>query len=95
MPVLRAALALMAVFFAHFLGRAWARSRKGEKGTGRLIALVVRMTVALTAICFTGGLDWFAWIAFLLSAISLGAGFFSEWRPKHDDELTRTIFPQE
>jgi hypothetical protein len=93
--ILRAAVALLAVFFAHFLARNWVKLRRG-RATTRSVALPgIRLAMALTLIWYMGGLDVFAAVCYLLAGISGALGWWGEWRPKHEDELAKMMFPDD
>jgi hypothetical protein len=98
MPVpfglLRGMLGLLCLFFAHFLGRSWIRFRRGSEKISRLIAWTLRTVVTLLGVLWFRPLDAFAIVVIVLGAVSLAAGLFLEWQPKHEEDLTRTIFPE-
>lgn len=88
--ILRVALGLLAVFLAHFLGRSLARSRQPR----RIAGWSIRLAVALVALAWMG-LDLFALIIYVLALVSGGFGYWDEWRPKHEPDLTKTLFPED
>ena len=90
--LLRGMLGLLCLFFAHFLGRSWIRFRRGSEKISRLIAWTLRTVVTLLGVLWFRPLDAFAIVVIVLGAVSLAAGFFLEWQPKHEEDLTRTIF---
>ncbi|MBM3774551.1 MAG: hypothetical protein FJW37_05240 [Acidobacteria bacterium] len=93
--ILRAALALLAVFFAHLFGRNWVRVRRG-RGSARTAATAgIRLAVMLTLVWYLSGFDAFAAVSYGLAAISGALGWWTEWRPRHEHDLTKLMFPDD
>jgi hypothetical protein len=92
--LLRGLLALLSLFFAHFLGRSIARKRRNE-GKPRIVAWALRLLISLLGLWWGAGLDAVLMTTLFLCAVSLGLGIFLEYRPrKRNDDLTDVIFPE-
>lgn len=89
--VLRVVLGLLCVFFAHFLGRAIIRVRRGRPARS-LYGWLIRTVITAGAILWRRGLDTVAIVMFTLAAASLVIGAWDEQRPKKHEDLTREIF---
>ncbi len=92
--VVRAALGLLTVFFAHFLGRTLVRRRQGRPGA-RLGGWAIRFALALGAILWSGGWDATAIITLAGAALAGGYGAWQESRPKKDEDLSELMFPKD
>ena len=89
MYLVRLLLGLMAIFFAHFLGRAMVRPR-GERATRRRpLTWALRTAVALGGLYWGAGAGVLSIAMTLLAALSLGWGLYAGARPRRDDEETR------
>ena len=95
MPVslefLRGVLGAISLFFAHFLGRAVAKRKQRQRP---LYTWALRYILTIGAICYRG-VDNMAIIILVLDAAMFAAGFWDEWRPKRQEDLTRTMFPDD
>lgn len=91
LDTLRVLVALLGLFFAHFLGRSIVRVRRGQNPRS-LYGWLLRTLIAEGAILWHRGLDTLAIVAFTLSAVSFVVGFWDEQRPKKEEDLTREIF---
>ena len=91
---LRGLLGLLSIFFAHFFGRTIAKVSKGRERRRPLYTWGLRLTLAIAAVCYFG-VDRLAIIILILDAVAFGLGWWDEWRPKHEDDLTRTMFPDD
>ena len=98
MPVslefLRGLLGGLSIFFAHFLGRAIGKAAKGRERKRPLITWALRYALAVGAVCYHG-VDRLALIVLALGIVALALGWWDEWRPKREEDLTHTIFPEE
>jgi hypothetical protein len=92
--LLRGMLGLLCIFFAHYFGRSWVRFRAGRERYSRLIAWGLRTAVTVLGLLWPRGLDAVAIAFFVLSACAMAAGAYMELRPRHEEDLTRTIFPE-
>jgi len=93
--LLRAAVALLAVFLAHFFARNCVRARRGRTSTRNAALPGIRLAVALTLIWYMRGFDIFAGVSYGLAGISGALGWWDEWRPKHEEGLTKALFPDD
>ena len=92
LDILRVLLALLSIFFAHFLGRSIVRLRRGLQRPRNLYGWLIRLVLTLGAVLWHRGLDGIAILAYTLSAASLVVGFWDEQRPKPHDDLPKQIF---
>jgi hypothetical protein len=84
----------MSVFFAHFLGRTVVQVSKGRKGRRPLYTWTLRTILTLGAISYWG-VDRMVLIVIALDAVAFALGWWDEWRPKREEDLTRTMFPED
>ncbi len=84
--LLRLIVLFMLVFFAHFLGRAIARLRRQGQPLVKALTWILRTSVALLAIVWTGGLDYLTIVSLLLAAVSFAWGMYRERHPPHAEE---------
>jgi|YNPBryBLVA2012_1023415.scaffolds.fasta_scaffold00086_19 hypothetical protein len=92
--LVRAALGLLTLFFAHFLGRMIVRLRQGRPGA-RPGGWAIRFAVALGAILWSGGLDATAIVTLAGAGLAGGYGAWRESRPKKDEDLSELMFPKQ
>jgi len=95
MPVslefLRVVVGGLSVFFAHFLGRSVALAAKGQRWKRPLFTWALRYTLAAGAVCYHG-VDRLAIAILALDVILFAVGWWDEWRPKRQEDLTRKMF---
>ena len=98
MPVslefLRGLLGGLSIFFAHFLGRSIVKVSKGRERKRALYTWTLRFVLTAGAVCYRS-VDRLALIILLLDAVAFALGWWDEWRPKREEDLTRTIFPED
>ena len=98
MPVsldfLRGLLGGLSLFFAHFLGRTIVKVSKGKQGRRPLFTWALRFALTIGAVCYRA-VDKLAIVVLLLDVVAFGAGWWDEWRPKREEDLTHTMFPDE
>ena len=98
MPVslefLRALLGGLSIFFAHFLGRAIVKASKGRERKRALYTWTLRFVLTIAAVCYRS-VDRLAIVVLVLDAAAFAVGWWDEWRPKREEDLTRTMFPDE
>jgi hypothetical protein len=98
MPVslefLRGLLGGLSIFFAHFFGRTVVKVSKGRARRRALYTWALRFILTIAAICYRS-VDQLAIIVLTLCAVAFGAGWWDEWRPKHEEDLTHTMFPDD
>ena len=95
MPLLRAALGLLGMFFAYYLGRSAAGLYLRREYRSRTITWALRAAVCVAAIIWSGGLDVVSVIVVVLVLICLAAGARAQLRPPKDEDLVRQMFPDE
>jgi hypothetical protein len=93
LTLLRGILGLLCVLFAHFLGRAVQRRLGRGDRKAPLITWLLRTAVTAAGVVWRSGLDGVSWIVFGAAAISAGLGFYTESRPKHHEDVTKQMFP--
>lgn len=94
LELMRGVLVLLCLFFAHFLGRAIVRARRGER-PGAMYSWAVRTLLAGAAIAWRHGLDTTTLLAWAAAGVSLMAGIRLALRPpKPEEDLTRQIFTE-
>jgi len=98
MPVslefLRGLLGCLSLFFAHFLGRTIGKVSKRKSSRRQLFTWTLRFVLTLAAVCYRA-VDKLAIIILILDALALATGWWDEWRPKHEEDLTQTMFPDD
>jgi hypothetical protein len=95
MTLLRAALGLLAVFFAHYLGRSAVGLCQRREARSRTVTWALRTAVCVLAVLWARGLDLLSGVVLALTAISLGAGAWRQLRPPKDEALVKQMFPEE
>ena len=98
MPVsiefLRGVLGLLGILFAHFLGRTIVKVQKGRARKRALYTWALRFILSVVAVCYLA-VDRLAIIVLVLDGFAFAIGWWDEWRPKHEEDLTRTMFPDD
>lgn len=98
MPVslefLRGLLGGLSLFFAHFLGRTIGKLSKGRTARRTLFTWALRFALTLGAVCYRA-VDKLAIIVMVLDVVAFAIGWWDEWRPKREEDLTHTIFPDD
>jgi hypothetical protein len=100
MPVsiqfLRGILAVLSMFFAWQAGRMLVAFRRGEARQSRVVAWVVRTAVCALAMLFPmRAVDMVALVVWALDFLSFAVAVRAASRPKPEEDLTHTIFPDE
>jgi hypothetical protein len=95
MVLMRAALGLLAVFFAHYLGRSAAGLYQRCEPRSRTITWALRTAVCMTAVLWRSGLDVLSLIVLALALLSLAAGVRAQLRPPKDEGLVKQMFPDD
>ena len=75
------------------MGRAVERRFLRGDRKAALLTWLLRTAVTGAAVVWRSGFDRLAWIVLVLAVISAGLGFYAEWRPRQQDDLTKQIFP--
>lgn len=95
MDLLRAILGALCVFFAHFLGRSAVRVFQGKSARSRAITWALRAGVTVLGVFWGRGLDTISVVVVALAASALAFGAWLEWRPRHEEDLSKALFPEE
>ena len=94
--LLRIALGLMCIVFAHLLGRSISKKERPRKRAMRTSSWAIRTLLAGGVLLWPYGVDWLAGGAYALAVASCAFGFYLVLRPKKvEEDLTRTMFPDE
>jgi len=94
MPLLRAAIGLLAIFFAHYLGRSAAGLYRRREARSRTITWALRTAVCVVGVLWRYGLDTLSMVVLALVFVSLGAGVWAQLRPLKDEGLVKQMFPE-
>jgi len=94
-PLLRAAIGLLAIFFAHYLGRSAAGLHRRREARSRTITWALRASVCVVGVLWRYGLDTLSIVVLVLVLASLGAGAWAQLRPPEDEGLVKQMFPEE
>lgn len=89
----RIVLLLLAVLFAHFLGRVIARLRLQKQPYTKAATWFLRTVVALGGVAWIRGFDRTTIVALALCAIAVAAGMWIETRPRKVEEVH--LFPDD
>jgi hypothetical protein len=95
MELLRIVLGLLAVFFAHYLGRSAARVRRQKLPKSAVYTWVLRTTVCLMGVYWGRGADLAAILFSALAAASLASGIHVERRVRKTEHLEDLMFPKD
>jgi len=95
MEFLRGMLGLFGIGCAYMTGRSFAAVRKGWQKPSRLYSWIFRTLVCLLAMAFRFPLDFVDMMVWVLAAIAFALGYWNTSREKPQEDLTRTIFPDQ
>lgn len=99
MPVslefMRGILGFIGIGCAFMLGRSVVTVRRGVQKQSTLIGWAIRVLLCLGAVAFRHSLDAADIVVWSLSAIAFGSGLWESSRPRKEEDLSRTIFPNE
>jgi hypothetical protein len=95
MLLMRAALGLLAIFFAHYLGRSAVGLSQRREPRFRTITWGLRAAVCVLAVLWRNGLDVLSVMVIVLVLISLAAGVRAQFRLPKDEHLVEKMFPKE
>jgi uncharacterized membrane protein len=91
MPVpldfLRGVLGVLAILFAHVLGRSIVRVRRGMIRSRSLYGWVIRTLLCAAAVLWRRGFDGISISVLVVAAASLALGAWQEQRPKKQEDL--------
>jgi len=92
---LRGMLGVLCLAFAQFFGRSYIRLHRGRERKSRTIAWALRTIVTGVAVVWRASFDAVTIVVVVGAILSFAAGAYFEWRPKHQEELDKIMFPQE
>jgi len=95
MEFLRGVLGLIGAGCAYMLGRSAAAWRKGWQKKSRQYGWAIRAAACMLALAIHHSVDATAVIAWAAAAAALAFGFWKTSRVKTEEDLTRTMFPDE
>jgi len=99
MPVsfefLRGVIGFLGIGCMYMTGRTAVAVRKGWQKPGRLYGWIIRTVLCMTAVAFRHSLDTVDVLIWALAAAALSAAVWDASREKKQEDLTRTIFPDE
>ena len=95
MEFLRGVLGLIGVGCAYMLGRSVAAHRKGWQKKSKVYGWGLRTTLCMAAIAFRHPLDTADIVVWTLSAAAFALAYWNTSRERKEEDLTRTIFPDE
>ncbi|MCX6618915.1 MAG: hypothetical protein NTZ98_22805 [Acidobacteria bacterium] len=95
MILFRALVGLLALFFAHYLGRSAAGLHQRREVRARTITWALRTAVCVGAVVWGRGLDALSVVVLLLTAVSVGSGIRRQLRPPKDEGLVEVMLPKE
>ncbi len=87
LQLLRAALCLLAVFFAFLLGRAGTRFHRLGLPLTKALTWVLRLSVTILGVLWSGGLDVLGLLVLVLAAAGLLLGIWVERHPRKAEEI--------
>jgi fucose permease len=93
--IIRWILGVFCILFAPAFGRSVIRFQQRRERVSRLVAWALRTIVTGAVVPFRGGFDRTTIIVYSLAIVLFIAGAYYEWRPKHEDELEKVMFPRD
>jgi uncharacterized membrane protein len=91
--VLRVMMGVFCVLFSYSLGKSAIRLYRGREHRSRTLAWTLRTVVTGIAASWRAGFDEITVGAFALALLTLTGGAYLEWRPRHEEELDKVMFP--
>lgn len=95
MEFLRGVLGVICIGCAYMTGRAIGMVRKGWTKPSKMYAWIIRTVLCLAAIAFRHSVDTVDVVIWVLAATALAAALWDISREKKQEDLTRTIFPDQ
>jgi hypothetical protein len=97
MPIefLRGVLGFIAIACAYMAGRTVVTVQKGWQKPSRRNGWIIRLAVCLAAVAFRHPVDTCDIAVWALSAVAFSAAAWDMSRERRQEDLTRTIFPDE
>ncbi len=93
--LIRSFLALIALFFAYYLGRSGARLYQRQEPQSRTVTWGLRTAVALGATVWSGGLDLLSLAALFFTALIAALGVWRQLHPPKEEDLSKEIVPKD
>jgi ABC-type microcin C transport system permease subunit YejB len=93
--VIRWILGAFCIMFAPAFGRSVVRFQQGKERQSKLFTWALRVILTGAAVSFRIGFDRTTIIVYILAILFFAAGTYYEWRPKHEDELEKVMFPRD
>jgi type IV secretory pathway VirB2 component (pilin) len=93
--IIRWILGVFCILFAPAFGRSVIRFQQGRERQSKLIAWALRTIVTGAVVAFRDGFDRTTIVVYSLAILFFAAGAYYEWRPRHEDELEKVMFPRE
>lgn len=91
---LRGVLGIIGIGCAYMMGRSFAAVRKGTTKLSRMYAWVLRTTACVVGVGLRYSVDTMDLVVWGLVVVAAAGGFWDEMRPKKQEDLTKTIFPE-
>lgn len=88
-------MGMFCVLFSYSLGKSAIRLHRGQERRSSTLAWALRTVLTGVAAFWRAGFDEITVGAFALALLSFAGGAYLEWRPKHQEELDKVIFPHE
>jgi hypothetical protein len=88
-------MGVFCVLFSYSLGKSAIRLHRGRERRSRTLAWALRTAVTGAAASWRAGFDEITVGALAVALLSLAGGAYLEWRPRHQDELDKVMFPHE
>lgn len=95
MEFLRGVIGFIGIGCAYMAGRSVVAVRKGWQKPARLYGWIIRTVVCLAAVAFRHSVDIADIGVCALAAVAFSASLWSTSHHKEQEDLTRTIFPDE
>lgn len=95
MEFLRGVLGLIGIACAYMTGRSAAAVRQGWQKPTRLYGWIIRTFLCLAAITVRHPVDIAAIAVWTISGVACALAWWATSREKKQEDLTRTIFPEE
>jgi hypothetical protein len=95
MEFLRGVLGLIGAGCAYMMGRSAAAVRKGWQKRSRLYGWTIRTAACMVALMIRHPLDATDLVVWAAAAAAFALGFWNASRPRKEEDLVSTIFPDE
>lgn len=88
-------MGVFCVLFSYALGKSAIRLHRGRERRSRTLVWALRTVLTGVAASWRAGFDEITIAAFTIALLSFAGGAYLEWRPRHQEELDRVMFPHE